>query len=74
MVTRRNLFFFDTLLNSYVPVLYTKSLCCVLTHAGYKDSFKVDSTADAVFLSAVDSLSPRPAQLPMAIPRDLADK
>ncbi len=36
--------------------------------------FNVNSHATAVSLPPIDNLNPRPVQLPMAIPRDLADR
>lgn len=36
--------------------------------------FSIDSKAQSVYLPPIDSLSPRPKQLPMAIPNDLANR
>ena len=36
--------------------------------------FSMNSKVDSVSLPPVDGLSPRPKQLPMAVPRDLADR
>ena len=36
--------------------------------------FSMTSNAEAVSLPPIDGLNPRPVQLPMAIPKDLADR
>ena len=50
------------------------TVCVVFMIKGANARFSMDSDSNAVFLPPVDSLNPRPVQLPMAIPRDLADR
>ena len=46
------------------------------SHSNISDTqpFSIDSKAQSVYLPPIDSLSPRPKQLPMAIPNDLTNR